>query len=209
MFQVLEGVRALTTIDVLLIRLCNLALVLISHGLRRERRTINITRRVHRPLQRITFPSEQIVSMATKPCPDNPYCQSKESPRRRLSSKKCVYSLVAETPHEWLRAVLGPIFGVVELARIPDRLVHQLWHRDWVGFRAWPSRIKSAGCWVGHMVRVIHGIKILAVPASNSLSACGLLYRQFLDCTYVGNRMFAMTAIHGVSYHYLNAIMSV
>lgn len=49
-----------------------------------------------------------------------------------LVEAKLLTCLVAETPDEWLRSILGPVLGVVERARVPDGLVHQLWHGDWV-----------------------------------------------------------------------------
>lgn len=59
-----SGCQALTTIDVFLVRPCDLALVLVCHGLGRERRAVHVAGRVHRLLQRISFPSEEIITVA-------------------------------------------------------------------------------------------------------------------------------------------------
>lgn len=57
--------RILTAVDVLLVGLRDLALVLVRHGLRRERRAIDIAGRVHRLLQRVAFPAEEVVSVTS------------------------------------------------------------------------------------------------------------------------------------------------
>jgi hypothetical protein len=55
----------LTAVDVLLVRWRDLAFILGRHWLRREGGAIDIARRVHGPLQRITLPAEEIVAVTT------------------------------------------------------------------------------------------------------------------------------------------------
>ena len=61
---------------------------------------------------------------------------------------------------------LGPVLGVVELARIPHDLVHQLRQADGVGVGTGSGRFKAAGDRVGDVALVVGRVEVLAVPAS-------------------------------------------
>lgn len=65
---------------------------------------------------------------------------------------------------ERIGAILGP--HVVELRCIPQRLVGDLWHADWV--RRWACTCGTEGFFgcVVHVILVVGRVDILAVPAS-------------------------------------------
>lgn len=67
-------------------------------------RTVDDTRRIHQPLQRIAFPPKHVVSMVR------------------------VARCVAKAPCEGLAAVGGPVGFVVEFGRVPDDFEEDLRH---------------------------------------------------------------------------------
>ena len=73
--------------------------------------------------------------------------------------------VVVVRKEEGIGAVLGP--HVTELCGIPERLVGNLWHADWV--RRWACAGDSEGflsC-VVHVILVVGRVDVLAVPATD------------------------------------------
>lgn len=75
---------------------------------------------------------------------------------------------VAHAPHERLGSVLGPFILVIELSRVPDRLIHHLRSSHGVRRRAWAERLKRAALGIRHVASVIRAVEILAIPAAIS-----------------------------------------
>ncbi len=104
----------LTSIHVLLHRDPNTALVLLLGRLRRKLRAVaKVTATVHRGLERVALPAEDVVGMLAETGPF-PLLDAVMSAPRIWNS-----SLVSSRKHERLAAVLGPIVLVVERSRVP------------------------------------------------------------------------------------------
>lgn len=75
-----------------------------------------------------------------------------------------VTALVAVAEDERVRSVLGP--HVLELRRIPERLVCELRHAD--GVRGWAggAGCETRGLGIIHVCLVVWAVEIFAVPAS-------------------------------------------
>jgi hypothetical protein len=90
---------------------------------------------IHRPLESIALPAEDVISVDTIP------------------------DIIAEGPDKWLRAIRGPQALVVERRGIPVRLVEDLWDRDWM------ARWTCVADWVGDVALVVGTVQVGAVPA--------------------------------------------
>ena len=113
----------------------------LGHAL--DRKTVTEQRpRVHGPLESVILPSEEIVPVGT------------------------VADAVVVAPDEWLRAVLGPLGPVVELGGVPHGFKSHLGHANWVRCRARAGGDESSPVRVVHVVLVVRGIEVLAIPAS-------------------------------------------
>jgi len=76
---------------------------------------------------------------------------------------------VTSAENEGLGAIRGPLGFVVEASGIPDNFEHELRDADWVCGGAAAAERKEVGgtsCWIGNVVLMIGGVKILAVPAA-------------------------------------------
>ena len=78
-----------------------------------------------------------------------------------------VAGLVAERPHEGLRAVRGPVRPVVERPRVEDHLVEQLRDLHRVARRARPPGLERPAARVRHVAAVVRRVQRLAVPAAS------------------------------------------
>jgi len=94
---------------------------------------------VHSLLQTVVLPAKEVISVGT------------------------VAFVVIVRKEERIGAILGP--HVVELRSIPQRLVGDLWHADWV--RRWACTCGTEGFFgcVVHVILVVGRVDILAVPA--------------------------------------------
>jgi hypothetical protein len=95
---------------------------------------------IHSLLQTIVLPAKEVVRMGT------------------------VALVVIVGKEEWVGAVPGP--HVAELRSIPECLIGDLWHTDWVRRRTWTSRSKGSLTCVVHVVLVVGRVDVLAIPAS-------------------------------------------
>jgi hypothetical protein len=95
---------------------------------------------VHGLLQRVVFPAKEVISMCT------------------------IALVVIVRQEERVGAVLGP--HVVELRGIPERLVCDLWHADGMGSRAGFGISEGFVLRVVHVVLMVGGVDVFAVPAA-------------------------------------------
>jgi hypothetical protein len=65
---------------------------------------------------------------------------------------------------ERIRPVLGP--HVIELRRIPKRLVRYLWHAHGMRGRTWSGVLEGFVLRVEHVVLVVGRVGVFAVPAA-------------------------------------------
>jgi hypothetical protein len=71
--------------------------------------------------------------------------------------------IIAITKKKRITPVLRP--HIIELRRIPKRLIRQLRHADRMGSRAGASGLEGFFCSAVHVVLVVGGVEVLAVPA--------------------------------------------
>ena len=67
---------------------------------------------------------------------------------------------------------LGPVLFVVELARVPHHLVHELWQTDGVAGGTGPGGLEAACAGVGDVTLMVRRVEVLAVPASRCCCQC-------------------------------------
>ena len=135
--------RALTAIDFFVDSVSDFALVCLSYALNSQ--AIAEQRlRVHSPLKSIALPSKEIIAVCT-----------------------IAYAVIV-APHEGLRAVLWPKRPVVELRGVPHGLKGHLRCTNGMGRRTRTSGNESPPVCVVHVVLVVRGVKVLAIPASNT-----------------------------------------
>jgi len=73
---------------------------------------------------------------------------------------------ITGAPNKWLRAIRGPVSLVIKLSSVPESLISELWHAD--GMRGWASttrRKPNSCCGIEHVILVIWGVEVLAIPA--------------------------------------------
>ena len=145
--SIIRGRKALTSINILINKRPNLTRLRRPNILIQQIRTLRpeTPRHIHCPLQRSILPPKHVIAMLPKA------------------------SIVARREHERLRAILGPIIGVVEARCIPDDLVHEL--RDAHGVRvgagtAEGEEVGRSVNGVGYVGLMVYCVEVYTIPAT-------------------------------------------
>lgn len=178
---------SLTRINFFLDVLAFDTLVPLCNRLRFQSWAIDITIRIHCSLQRISFPSKDVISMGT-------ISGSRFISMNRSLSASCLR--VSLTPYKRLLCgIFRPERFIVELCRIPNHLVEELRNLNRMGRWTRSTTFKGATTRVGDVAHVVFAVEVYSIPTSriDQLPLCYLL-----DDTDVGKRRLAMIpAGHG------------
>lgn len=106
-------------------------------------RAVDIAVRIHRLLQRVILPPEDVIPVGP------------------------VTGGIPLAPHKWLLSgFLRPEGFIVERGRVPDYFVEKLGDLDGMGGRAGAVGFECPGGRVGYVGCVIRGVEVFAVPAA-------------------------------------------
>lgn len=116
---------------------------------------------VERALQRVALPAKDVVAVLAVSGTGRKFSRTFQSKGTQFEGD----SRVAHRVDQRL-AILGPQLRIVELARVPHDLVHELGQPDRVAGRAGARRLEAAAAGVRDMALVVRAVDVLAVPAS-------------------------------------------